>query len=228
LVGGEKMSKSKLTGIAPEQITDTFGSDAFRYYFMKAIAFGQDGSFSWEDLSARYQAELANGFGNLASRSLAMIGRYFDGVVPAPSDYNEQDLEIIAIAKKATEDADSAIEKVAIQDAITSIWTLVDALNNYITVTEPWALAKDESKRDRLSTVLYVCAEGLRVLSVLLNPITPKATGKLWAAVADGSLGALDEATIESAATWGVLKAGTKIGELEPLFPRIETEAEGK
>ena len=85
LVGGEKMSKSKLTGIAPHQITDTFGSDAFRYYFLRAISFGQDGSFSWEDLSARYQAELANGFGNLASRVVAMVSRYRDGLVPAPA-----------------------------------------------------------------------------------------------------------------------------------------------
>ncbi len=228
LVGGEKMSKSKLTGIAPEQITETFGSDAFRYYFMKAIAFGQDGSFSWEDLSARYQAELANGFGNLASRSLAMIGRYFDGVVPAPGSYEDEDRAVIEIATKAAKDADEAIDKVAIQDAIASIWTLVDALNNYITVTEPWVLAKDEAKRERLGTVLYVCAEGLRALSILLAPVTPKATAKLWAAVTGGSLGSLDDALLETAGTWGVLAAGTKIGELEPLFPRIETETEGK
>jgi methionyl-tRNA synthetase len=228
LVGGEKMSKSKLTGIAPEQITDTFGSDAFRYYFMKAIAFGQDGSFSWEDLSARYQAELANGFGNLASRVLAMVGRYFDGFIPEPGEYTEADLAIIEIARKATNDADDAIERVAIQDAITSVWTLVDELNNYITVSEPWVLAKAEENRARLGTVLYVCAEGLRALSVLLAPVIPKATGKLWAAVTGGSLGALDDATIASAAEWGILPVGTKIGELEPLFPRIEAETEGQ
>ncbi|MFM6981064.1 MAG: methionine--tRNA ligase, partial [Micrococcales bacterium] len=144
LVGGEKMSKSKLTGIAPAQITDTFGSDAFRYYFMKAIAFGSDGSFSWEDLSARYQAELANGFGNLASRSIAMVHRYFDGTLPAPANYETGDLEIQAIAASATKNADDAMQNVAIQDAINSVWTLVDALNNYITVQEPWVLAKDE------------------------------------------------------------------------------------
>jgi methionyl-tRNA synthetase len=228
LVGGEKMSKSKLTGIAPEQITDTFGSDAFRYYFMKAIAFGQDGSFSWEDLSARYQAELANGFGNLASRVLAMVGRYFDGFIPEPGEYTEADLAIIEIARKATNDADDAIERVAIQDAITSVWTLVDELNNYITVSEPWVLAKAEENRARLGTVLYVCAEGLRALSVLLAPVIPKATGKLWAAVTGGSLGALDDATIASASEWGILPVGTKIGELEPLFPRIEAETEGQ
>ena len=222
LVGGEKMSKSKLTGIAPEQITDTFGSDAFRYYFMKAIAFGQDGSFSWEDLSARYQAELANGFGNLASRVIAMLGKYFDGEVPTPGEYTDADKAVIEIAKTAILNADSAIGSVSPNEAIASIWTLVDELNNYISVQEPWALAKSDDNQDRLATVLYVCAEGLRILSIALNPITPKATAKLWSALTSGELGLLDDSTISSAATWGVLKSGIKTSELEPLFPRIE------
>jgi methionyl-tRNA synthetase len=225
LVGGEKMSKSKLTGIAPSQITDIFGSDAFRYYFMKAIAFGQDGSFSWEDLSARYQAELANGFGNLASRTLAMVRRYFDGTLQAPSDYTEADNQVIAVAAKAVQDADAAIDAVAIQEAISATWTLVDELNNYITVQEPWVLAKDEANRQRLSTVLYVACEGLRVLAVLLNPITPKATAKLWAALTEGKLGELAEQRLADASNWGQLVAGTVIGELEVLFPRIESES---
>ncbi|MFM5968080.1 MAG: methionine--tRNA ligase [Micrococcales bacterium] len=224
LVGGEKMSKSKLTGIAPNQTTDTFGSDAFRYYFMKAIAFGQDGSFSWEDLSARYQAELANGFGNLASRALAMVNKYFDGVVPTAGELTEADQQVVATAAKAVADADAAIEEIAIQDALSAIWTLVDELNNYITVQEPWALAKDEANRERLATVLYVVVEGLRVLSVLLAPVIPKATAKLWSALAEESLGALNEQTIASAATWGGFQSGTKLGALEPLFPRIEQD----
>ncbi|MFM6963889.1 MAG: class I tRNA ligase family protein, partial [Micrococcales bacterium] len=223
LVGGEKMSRSKLTGIAPEQITDIFGSDAFRYYFMKAIAFGSDGSFSWEDLSARYQAELANGFGNLASRSIAMVHKYFDGVVPAAGFYTEDDLEIQRIVGAAVADADSAVENVAIHEAIASIWTLVDALNNYITVQEPWALAKDEAKRERLATVLYTCVEGLRVLAVLLAPIVPKATAKLWAAIG-GSLGDLADQPLATASDWGQLGAGAVLGELEPLFPRVEQD----
>jgi methionyl-tRNA synthetase len=224
LVGGEKMSKSKLTGIAPNQITDTFGSDAFRYYFMKAIAFGQDGSFSWEDLSARYQAELANGFGNLASRSIAMIHRYFDGTLPAPAAYEAGDIEIQEIASSATKNADEAMQNVAIQDAINSVWTLVDALNNYITVQEPWVLAKDEANRERLGTVLYTTAEGLRALAVLLNPITPKATAKLWSALTAGTQGNLDDQPLADAGNWGQLKAGVKLAELEPLFPRIEAD----
>jgi methionyl-tRNA synthetase len=227
LVGGEKMSKSKLTGIAPAQITDTFGSDAFRYYFMKAIAFGSDGSFSWEDLAARYQAELANGFGNLASRAIAMVHRYFEGVVPTATDYTDADLQVQKIAAAAVADADAAIEKVAIQDAISAIWTLVDELNNYITVQEPWVLAKDEANRERLGTVLNTTIEGLRVLAVLLNPITPKATAKLWAAIG-GTLGALNDQQILAAANWSQFQAGAAIAELEALFPRIETTEEEK
>ena len=222
LVGGEKMSKSKLTGIAPSQITDTFGSDAFRYYFMKAIAFGQDGSFSWEDLSARYQAELANGFGNLASRSIAMIHKYFDGVLPAAGDFSEDDLKVQQVAADAVAAANAAIDEIAIQDAINAAWTLVDELNNYITVQAPWVLAKDEANTERLGTVLNTTAEGLRALAVLLNPITPKATAKLWSAlVGDGEL---DAQVLDNAGVWGQLKAGSKISQLEPLFPRIETD----
>ena len=223
LVGGEKMSKSKLTGIAPQQITEIFGSDAFRYYFMKAIAFGSDGSFSWEDLTARYTSELANGFGNLASRSLAMVQRYFDGELPQPGFYTEDDLEIQRVVGAAVAGADSAIDDVAIHEAIASIWTLVDALNNYITVQEPWVLAKDEAKRERLATVLYTCVEGLRVLAVLLNPITPKATAKLWAAMG-GTLGELADQPLTTSGEWGQLAAGAKLGELEPLFPRVEQD----
>jgi methionyl-tRNA synthetase len=225
LVGGEKMSKSKLTGIAPSQITETFGSDAFRYYFMKAIAFGQDGSFSWEDLSARYQAELANGFGNLASRVVAMIHRYFDGSLPSAGDASEDDLKVQAVAAAAVANADAAIDEVAIQDALIAIWTLVDELNNYITVQEPWVLAKDETKRERLGAVLYTAAEGLRILATLMAPVTPKVAAKLWSTIGQGSLGDLSAQPLSAAANWGQLKAGQVIGELEPLFPRIETDA---
>lgn len=221
LVGGEKMSKSKLTGISPNEITDSFGSDAFRYYFMKAIGFGSDGSFSWEDLSARYQAELANGFGNLASRTVAMIHRYFDSLIPKPGHYLEADLTVQAVARKAASEADQAMQKVMIHEAIARIWSLVDELNNYITVQEPWVLAKDERNRERLATVLYTAAEGLRVLSILLAPIMPKATEKLFKALAS-SVGNLSEQKIQLSADWGQLQSGARVDELEALFPRLE------
>jgi methionyl-tRNA synthetase len=223
LVGGEKMSKSKLTGIAPQQITEVFGSDAFRYYFLRAIAFGQDGSFSWEDLSARYQAELANGFGNLASRVVAMVTRYFDGVVPTPSDYADADLAIQRTVAAAATTADAAIERLAIHEAIAAVWTIVDELNGYITVQEPWVLAKDPATRDRLSTVLYTASEGLRALAVLLSPVLPKATTTLWDALgAPAGLGALTAQPIRRAGEWGQLPAGSTVNPLTGLFPRIE------
>ncbi|MHC2999441.1 methionine--tRNA ligase [Microbacterium sp. HJ5] len=223
LVGGEKMSKSKLTGIAPTEITDVFGSDAYRFYFLSAIAFGQDGSFSWEDLSARYQAELANGFGNLASRTTAMVERYFEGVVPPAGAYTEADLHIQKTVADAASAADAAIERFRIDEAITSIWTIVDALNLYITENEPWALAKDEAQRERLGTVLYTAAEGLRALAVLLSPVMPVATEKLWVALgAAESIGRLQDQPIREAGAWGALTPGTSVNGLAPLFPRVE------
>lgn len=220
LVGGEKMSKSKLTGIAPTEITDVFGSDAYRFYFLSAIPFGHDGSFSWEDLSARYQAELANGFGNLASRTLAMIERYFEGVVPPAGEYAAGDLAVQQTVADAAAAADAAMERFRPDEAIAAIWTIVDALNGYITDNEPWALAKDEAQRERLGTVLYTAAEGLRALAVLLSPIMPVSTQKLWDAL--GQSERLVDQPLRDAGRWGQLAPGTTVNGLAPLFPRVE------
>ena len=139
LVGGEKMSKTKLTGIPPSQIIDVFGSDAFRYYFMRAIPFGTDGSFSWEDMAARYKAELSDQLGNLASRLTSMVGRYRDGWLPAPVD---EPLLAESLAG-AVRDAEAAIDRIDLQGAITSVMEFVRTVNNYVTENEPWQLAKD-------------------------------------------------------------------------------------
>jgi len=214
LVGGEKMSKSKLTGIAPQQITDVFGSDAFRYYFLRAITFGQDGSFSWEDLSARYHAELANGFGNLASRVIAMVERYRDGNVPVAS----VDSRFVEMTHAVTVDADAAIERFAINEAIAGIWTLVDELNGYITDTEPWKLAKDPAKADELDAVLATAVQVLGTLAILLSPVMPKATERLWTAI--GGDGALRDQDVRRASDWS--QTG-RVSALDgTLFPRIE------
>jgi methionyl-tRNA synthetase len=221
LVGGEKMSKSKLTGIAPSQIIDTFGSDAFRYYFLRAISFGQDGSFSWEDLAARYQAELANGFGNLGSRVVAMVSRYCDGVIPAAGELHEADLAIGQLERSVTDAANQAIDALAIHDAIAAVWELVDALNGYITEQEPWTLAKDPAQRERLETVLSVVVRGVGTLAVLLSPVTPKASEKLWSAL--GGEGSVRAQPIDTAWEWN---GGAAVSPLEPLFPRIEASGE--
>jgi methionyl-tRNA synthetase len=225
LVGGEKMSKSKLTGIAPNEITDAFGTDAFRYYFMRAISFGQDGSFSWEDLSARYQAELANGFGNLASRVVAMITRYYGGLVPTAGEYSDADLGIQKTVADAAAAADAAIQRLGIHDALAAIWTIVEELNGYITIQEPWVLAKSDETRARLDTVLYTAAEGLRALAVLLSPVLPDATEKLWDALGGDSLGPVWDQPLTGAGQWGQLPGGSRVTPIEALFPRIESEA---
>ena len=222
LVGGEKMSKSKLTGIAPSDIIDTFGSDAFRYYFLRAIAFGHDGSFSWEDMSARYQAELANGLGNLASRVAAMVGKYFDATLPAPGPSTDAENTLAATAANAAADADAAVDRVAPHEALAAAWTLVDAVNGYITEQQPWAVAKDDSQRERLATILYSSAEALRVLAILLNAAMPKASARIWESLgAQEHLGALAAQPIADAATWGRLAPGVTVTKGDSLFPRL-------
>ena len=225
------MSKSKLNGIRPDELVNVFGSDAYRYYFARAISFGQDGSISWEDIHARYHAELANGFGNLASRVAAMIGSYFDGSLPAAGELGPAELRIVETVATATADADAAIEAVAPQDALAAVWSIVDALNGYLTEQEPWKVAKDpvldeRGKRERLATILNTAAEGMRVLAVLLNPVMPKSSAALWSALgAEGALGALGDQRIDAVAAWGQLPAGTTVTKPPSLFPRIEVEA---
>jgi len=224
LVGGEKMSKSKLTGIAPSEITDVFGSDAFRYYFLRAITFGSDGSFSWEDLSARYEAELANGLGNLASRVIAMISRYREGVIPeGTAGRTEADEVIAAIMRDSVVAADVAMHAFAPHDALAQIWRIVEGVNGYITEQEPWVLAKDDAHAERLNAVLYTAADALRCLAVVLTPFMPQATQKLWSALGAGvSVGDIAHQNIPDAGTFGVLPVGSHTLELLPLFPRIE------
>jgi len=236
LVGGEKMSKSKLNGIKPSQIIDTFGSDAFRYYFLRAIVFGQDGAFSWEDLHAHYTAELANGFGNLASRVAAMIGKYFGGVLPASGPTTAADDAVQAVAARAVVDAEAAIDRLAIHEAINAVWTLVEATNGYLTEQEPWKVAKAPGEADadgrgvaggRLATILVTAAEALRALAVLLAPVVPKAAAELWASLgAEPSLGSLAAQPVADAGRFGQLPVGTVVTKGASLFPRIEEPAE--
>ena len=231
LIGGEKMSKSKLTGIAPNQIIDHFGSDAFRYYFMRAINFGHDGSFSWEDMAAQYNAALSNGWGNLASRLAAMVNKYYGGELPTPGANTAAEDHIVAVAAAAVTTADAAIDAISPNQAIDAAWTLVDALNLYITEQEPWKVAKDEAQTGqggRLATILVTAAEGLRTLAVLLNPVMPKAAAALWESLgAQSYLGELDAQPIATAADFGQLRPGTVVVKGDALFPRLadlETE----
>ena len=218
LVGGEKMSKSKLTGIAPSQITDFFGVDAFRYYFLRAIPFGSDGSFSWEDMQARYTSELANDFGNLASRLTAMIEKYCEGAIPTPAAGGE----LATLLSATVETADKAMCALDFQGGILAIMDFCKRINLYVTETEPWVLAKDEANRAKLNEVLYNTAEGVRALAVLLHPVMPETCEKLWESLGANTLGALSEQRIADVANWGTLPAGSKVTKGAVLFPRLE------
>ncbi|HWV26600.1 MAG TPA: methionine--tRNA ligase [Aeromicrobium sp.] len=221
LVGGQKMSKSKANGIRPDEIVSVFGSDAYRYYFSRALTFGRDGSISWEDIHARYHAELANGLGNLASRVAAMIGKYFDGQLPFAGEITDAEQQIIDLVADATRRADAAIDDVAPHDAVAAVWEIVDALNGYLADQAPWKVAKDDLIRT--ATILVTAAEGLRALSVLLAPVMPKATQALWQSLgAQDTLGPLAEQRIDRVADWNQLAPGTAVTKAESLFPRIE------
>ncbi len=222
LVGGEKMSKSKLTGIAPKDITDHFGVDAFRYYFLRAIPFGSDGSFSWEDMSARYTSELANDFGNLASRSAAMVEKYCGGVLPAVS----HDVALEAALRDAVTKADQAICDLDFQGGILAIMDFCKKVNGYVTEKEPWILAKDPANQLVLEGILYNTAESLRALAVLLHPVMPATCEILWQSLgAESKLGPIAAQKIEHVATWGQLPEGALVTKTPVLFPRLETSA---
>ena len=223
LVGGEKMSKSKLTGIAPSVIIDHFGSDAFRYHFMRAIQFGQDGSFSWEDMAARYTSELANGLGNLASRATAMVGRYRDGVLPAAHDFTAAEHEIARALAEAATIADRAMVELDFSTGISAVKDFIEQVNGYVTTQEPWVLAKDPANAARLSVVLYTICDALRGIAVLYNPVMPKAMSSLWSQLgAEAVLGPIAEQRIATVGDWARLPAGSIITKGEGLFPRLD------
>ena len=219
LVGGEKMSKSKLTGIAPSDITDHFGVDAFRYYFLRAIPFGSDGSFSWEDMNARYTSELANDFGNLASRLIAMIEKYCDGAIPAVA----RDAGLESALKETVSKADAAMVALDFQGGINTIMEFCKRVNGYVTEREPWIVAKDESRTTELREILYNTADSIRALTVLLYPVMPGTCETLWAAL--GMDAELSAAKIGDVATWGQIKEGSRVTKGAVLFPRLEEPA---
>jgi methionyl-tRNA synthetase len=203
---------------------EPFGSDAFRYFFQREIAFGQDGNFSWEGMVERYNADLANGLGNLASRVTAMVERYRDGVLPAPVSEGAPEASVREAAERAYEEASQALRgDLAFERALAAIWRFVAAANGYISERKPWDLAK-AGDDDALDTVLYTGAEALRVAALLVAPWLTKAAPKLWAAL--GVPGDLARAELPQALAWGGLPAGVRVTKAPSLFPRLD--AEGK
>jgi methionyl-tRNA synthetase len=220
-VGGKKMSKTNLTGIHPFDLVDQFGADSYRYYFMREMRFGEDGNFSWESMVERHNADLANGLGNLASRVLAMLASYFDGVVPAPGvEGAESDLPVVVADAVAR--YDEHMLAVRLQPALVAIWDIVGRANHYLVETEPWKLAKDEARRGELASVLYASAETLRILAVLIQPIMPAAAERLWVQL--GQSESLDAQRVPASVAWGTLDVGTATTKGESLFPRLDAD----
>jgi methionyl-tRNA synthetase len=218
-VRGQKMSKTNATGIHPFQLIDHFGVDAYRYYFTREIQFGQDGNFSWESMVDRTNADLANGVGNLVSRVLAMLGSYFDGLVPEPGDRVEAD-DLPELAAEVTRRYDEAMLEVALTAGLAAVMELVTRANQYLVEKQPWALAKDPANLDRLGSILYAAAETLRILAVLTSPVMPGAAARLWDQL--GIPQPLNAQRVPAAAQWGKLEPGTKTHKGDPLFPRLD------
>src|SRR6266496_1140970 len=221
-----KMSKSRGNIVRTETILDVLGADALRYFLLREVVFGQDGSFSFDALVQRYNSDLANGLGNLASRTLAMITRYFRGEVPYPSHaaaHTAADDVIRKLAEKIMDDYHGFFEQYQFSRALEAAWSLVAAVDRYIVENEPWALAEkqDEHNRARLATVLYTSDEALRIVTALAHPVLPDATAKIWTQLGLGDIRKSSLADLR----WGQLQLGTKLGKIEPAFPRADKSA---
>jgi methionyl-tRNA synthetase len=221
-----KMSKSRGNIVHTETILDVLGADALRYFLLREVVFGQDGSFSFDALVQRYNSDLANGLGNLASRTLTMINRYFKGEVPYPSHAASKttaDGAIAETARKTIAEFATLFDQFQFSRALESAWTLVAAVDKYIVENEPWSLGEnsDEDSRSRLATVLYTAAEALRIVTALAHPVIPDATAKIWAQMGLGDIRNVDLNKL----TWGQLPLGTKLGEVQPVFPRADKSA---
>jgi methionyl-tRNA synthetase len=218
-----KMSKSRGNIVRAETVIDVMGNDALRYFLLREVVFGQDGSFSFDALVQRYNSDLANDLGNLSSRTLTMINRYFNGSVPYPSP---------TVARKATDDVIKEHALAVIREfgelfddyqysrALESAWSLIGAVNKYLVDEEPWIVAEKEGEenRSRLATILYTAAEALRIVTALAHPVLPESTAKIWTQLGLGEISKFNLGDLK----WAQLPLGGKLGKVEPVFPRAD------
>jgi len=219
LMDASKMSKSKGNVVLPRPIANMLGMDALRYFLLREVVFGQDGNFSYDALVTRYNSDLANGLGNLASRTAAMIEKNFAGKIPNAGKLEPQDETLARETQTAIGDVLDYFEKLNFARALESLWTVIATADKYLTTEKPWALGDSEADTQRKATVLATTAELLRIITVLAHPVLPDSTTKIWTLL--GQPGSVSAAELDGL-RWGQLTTGVPLGKPQTLFPRVE------
>ena len=223
-----KMSKSRGNIVRAETVHEVLGADALRYFLLREIPFGQDGNFSFDALVQRYNGDLANGYGNLVSRVVNMVHKYFGGVAPEAGDITQTEAELRVKSDNAIAAFGPAFDELNFSDALKSLWLLVAETDGYLTANAPWKRPNERSEADHAklqARVLATAAEAIRIITALVYPILPDAAAKVWRQLGQGEIADASKRAFLTQLKWGGLKSGTKFGEPAPLFPRAEKDA---